>query len=127
MTYPAAPDPLLPEPGAPAALEYRPANTERPRHSRLGVTALAAALLSPMTLLASIGMFSAGMRPPPLGFRAVLALVMFGGPVAGLALGTTALISCRIPRHRRWPAVVAVTLSGAMLALLAAALFIVGR
>ena len=129
MTYPEAGDPLLPEAGAlPAALEYRPGDTERPPHSRLGLVALAAALLSPMTMLGVAVMYSFAATPP-LGsaFHALLVLAFWGGPVAGLALGTTSLLSSRRAPRRRWPAVVAVTLSGLMIALWAVGLFLLIR
>ena len=128
MAYPAADDPLLPEAGPTAALEYRPAETKRPRHSRLGLAALAAALLSPMTMLGVAVMFSVA-TPPRLGgaVHALLNLAFWGGPVAGLALGTTALLLARRAPRRRWPAVVAVTLGGLMIALWAVGLFLLIR
>ena len=129
MTYPAADDPLLPETGPPAPLEYRPADAERPRHSRLGVAASIAALLSPITLSGLMVAISAGVRPPSsFALRVLLSLAVFCGPVAGLGLGTAALLVRGVPRRRRWPAVVAVTISCLMIALLvASALLLVRR
>ena len=126
MTHPAADDPLLRETRPPAALQYRPADAGRPPHSRLGVAALAAALVSPMAWVAFGVMVSVGGRTPPVAVDVLVAISFWGGPVVGLALGTAALLRGG-PRRRRWPAVVAVTLSGLTVALLATILLFAPR
>jgi hypothetical protein len=121
MTYPAADDPLLPEPAL-AALEYRAADAGPPRHSWLGVAAFVASPLSPLVMLGLLFFQATGVAPPPPRFvlLMILWLTIWGGPVLGLALGTAALLAHRRPRYRRWPAITAVVLSGLALSLLAA-------
>ena len=118
MTYPAADDPLLPEPVL-AALEYRAVDAGPPRHSWLGVGAFLVALVSPLLMVSLLFLQATDVAPPPpFVLVMILGLTIWAGPLLGLAMGTAALLAHRRPRYRRWPAVAALSLSGLTLTLL---------